>query len=45
MNEISLRNCAVQMQSINQNQLCNDDSGSLKVNGLPAIVVESLHVQ
>lgn len=35
---------AVQMQSIDQDQLSNDDSSALKVNSLPAIVVEIFYV-
>ena len=44
MNEISLRNCAVQMQSIYQHELGHDDSGALEVDCLPTIVVEILHI-
>lgn len=33
------------MQSIDQNQLCSNDGGSLKVDSLPAAIVETFHIQ
>jgi hypothetical protein len=42
---VQMTQCELQMQRIDQDQFSDDDSSTLKINGLPTVISEVFHVE